>query len=233
MNVLEKNRKLNRIIFVLAFIFLLTITNFSQTDQARVVGTVTDSLGGIVPGADISVRNEKTGEERAVKASGEGYFVIAGFKPSSYTIKINAEGFAEVEQKNVQLSVGQELTFNAALQPAGSTVTVDVVSTTEAALNPASASLSANVNQREVEGLPVNGRQLSQLYLQAPGAQNSGSGTFGDIRFSGRAVEQNVIRYDGVEGTAIIDSSPGNLNGEVASPFRLAVESGKCAGISR
>ena len=108
-----------------------------------------------------------------------------------------------------------------ALQPAGSTVTVDVVSTSEAALNAASASLSANVNQREVEGLPVNGRQLSQLYLQAPGAQNSGSGTFGDIRFSGRAVEQNVIRYDGVEGTGIIDTSPGNLNGEVASPFRL------------
>src|SRR5205085_7924030 len=68
---------------------------------------------------------------------------------------------------------------------------------------------------------PLNGRQLSQLYLQAPGSVNSGSGTFGDIRFSGRAVEQNVIRYDGVEGTGIIDASPGNLNGEVPSPFRL------------
>src|SRR5205814_6113743 len=43
----------------------------------------------------------------------------------------------------------------------------------------------------------------------------------GDIRFNGRAVEQNIIRYDGVEGTAIVDASPGNLNGEVPSPFRL------------
>ena len=50
---------------------------------------------------------------------------------------------------------------------------------------------------------------------------NSGTGTFGDIRFSGRAVEQNIVRYDGVEGTAIIDASPGNLNGELPSPFRL------------
>ncbi len=41
-----------------------------------------------------------------------------------------------------------------------------------------------------------------------------------DIR-SGRANNQNVIRYDGVEGTAIIDASPGNLNGEIPSPFRL------------
>jgi hypothetical protein len=81
--------------------------------------------------------------------------------------------------------------------------------------------MGANVNEREVSTLPINGRQLSQLYLQAPGALNTGTGTFSDIRFSGRATEQNIVRYDGVEGTAIIDANPGNLNGEIASPFRL------------
>ena len=91
----------------------------------------------------------------------------------------------------------------------------------EAAIDTGSARMGATVNQREVVGLPLNGRQLSQLYLQAPGTVNTGSGTFGDIRFSGRAVQQNIVRYDGVEGSAIIDASPGNLNGEVASPFRL------------
>src|SRR6185295_5899792 len=96
-----------------------------------------------------------------------------------------------------------------------------VVATEDAALDTTSAVMGANVNPREVQGLPVNGRQLSQLYLQAPGSVNSGSGTFGDIRFSGRAVEQNIVRYDGVEGTAIIDASPGNLNGEIPTPFRL------------
>src|SRR4029434_4367667 len=90
-----------------------------------------------------------------------------------------------------------------------------------AGLDTSSARMGANVNETEVQALPFNGRQLSQLYLQAPGSLNSGSGTFGDIRFSGRAVEQNAVRYDGVEGSAIIDSSPGNLNGEIASPFRL------------
>src|SRR5439155_10771264 len=42
-----------------------------------------------------------------------------------------------------------------------------------------------------------------------------------DIGFTGRAVEQNAIRYDGIEGSAIIDAAPGNLNGEVATPFKL------------
>src|SRR5207247_10386078 len=73
----------------------------------------------------------------------------------------------------------------------------------------------------EVDNLPVNGRQMSQLLLQAPGSQNAATGTWQDIRFSGRAVEQNAIRYDGIEGSAIIDAAPGNLNGEVATSFKL------------
>lgn len=210
---------------ILAAMILVTLSAlsniFAQTDQGRIVGTITDSVGAVVPGAAVIVRNEKTGEERTFKTSGNGTYIVANLKPSYYTIKVSAEGFAVVEQTNIQLSVGQELNFNATLQPEGASAVVNVVSVSEAAINTASASLSANVNQREVEGLPVNGRQLSQLYLQAPGAQNSGSGTFGDIRFSGRAVQQNVVRYDGIEGTAIIDASPGNLNGESASPFRL------------
>src|SRR5204862_8364558 len=91
----------------------------------------------------------------------------------------------------------------------------------DAAIDTSSAAMGVNVNPREVEGLPLNGRQLSQLYLQAPGSVNSGSGTFGDIRFSGRATEQNIVRYDGIEGSAIIDASPGTLNGEVPTPSRL------------
>ena len=91
----------------------------------------------------------------------------------------------------------------------------------ESAIDTSSAALGVNINQREVNDLPMNGRQVSQLFLQAPGALNTGSGTFNDIRFSGRAVEQNAVRYDGVEGGGVIDSQPGVLNAEIPTPFRL------------
>src|SRR4030095_3102915 len=84
-----------------------------------------------------------------------------------------------------------------------------------------SARIGANVSEREVQGLPVNGRQMSQLMLQAPGAQNAGDGTWQDVRFSGRANEQNVIKQDGHEGSAITAASPGTLNGETRTPSRL------------
>src|SRR5262245_19004637 len=193
----------------------------AQIDQARISGVVHDQNNAVVPGATITVKNERTGEVRTTTSNQDGAFAVSNLKPSLYTIQVSAANFAKAEYTNVGLVVGQAFDLTAEMKPAGSSESITIVGGEEAALDTSSARMGANVNEAEVKGLPLNGRQLSQLYLQAPGALNSGSGTFGDIRFSGRAVEQNAVRNDGVEGSAIIDSSPGNLNGEIASPFRL------------
>jgi hypothetical protein len=199
----------------------LATAAFAQIDQARIVGVVHDQANAVVPGATITIKNERTGDVRTTTTKEDGSFAVTNLKPSSYTIQVTAANFAKSEYTNIELVVGQEFDLSAELKPVGATESVTIVGSEEAALDTSSARMGANVNETEVKGLPLNGRQLSQLYLQAPGALNSGSGTFGDIRFSGRAVQQNAVRYDGVEGSAIIDASPGNLNGEIASPFRL------------
>lgn len=212
---------LKRLSSTLLIVFAFQILVSAQGDSGRISGSVTDSNGAAVAGATVTLTNEKNGETRTAVVSDSGTFHIAALKPSLYTITASAENFEATTQKGLELLVGQELQLNLLLQIKGVSAQVDVVSNEETAINFSSASMSANVNPREVQGLPLNGRQLSQLYLQAPGAQNTGSGTFGDIRFNGRAVEQNIVRYDGIEGSAVIDASPGNLNGEIASPFRL------------
>ena len=204
----------------LATVVLFSLPANAQTDQGRIAGTVTDANGALVPGATIVVKNERTGEERTATTNEVGYFIVSALRPSTYSVNANAKDLS-ASCTNIELLVGQEFTLTMIVQPTGLAASVDVTAGGETALETSSAAMGANVNPREVEGLPINGRQLSQLYLQAPGSVNSGSGTFGDIRFSGRAVEQNIIRYDGIEGTAIIDSSPGNLNGEIRTPFRL------------
>ena len=208
------------IVFTLAFAVLTHLSASAQTDRGRIAGTVTDANGAVVPGATVSVKNEGTGEERSTVSNESGYYMIASLQPARYTVKAAAQNLT-VQATNVQVLVGQELNLDLTLQATGVEAKVDVTATGNTAIDTGSASMSVNVNPREVEALPLNGRQLSQLYLQAPGSVNSGSGTFGDIRFSGRAVQQNVIRYDGIEGSAIIDASPGNLNGELPTPFRL------------
>jgi hypothetical protein len=194
----------------------------AQTDTGRIAGVVRDPAGAVVSGAVVTAKNERTGEERDVTTDAEGVYQIPALKASTYTVTVAAPNFAANNFTNVQISVGQEQKLDVSLSAKGVTEDVTVVAgATEAAIDTGSARMGATVNEREVVGLPLNGRQFSQLYLQAPGTVNSGAGTFGDIRFSGRAVEQNIVRYDGVEGSAIIDAAPGVLNGEIATPFRL------------
>ena len=220
----QQLRRMNcLVVFALALAFqILTATAvLAQSDQGRITGTVRDQTGAVVPGASIVVKNESTGDERTVTSNQEGDYTINSLRPAVYSVKVSASNFAAAEFKTVQVLVGQAQNLEVILKPAGTELSIDVSAGDDVGLTTNSATMGANVNPREVQGLPLNGRQVSQLYLQAPGAVNSGSGTFGDIRFNGRAVEQNIVRYDGIEGTAIIDASPGNLNGEVPSPFRL------------
>lgn len=216
----KRLRHVSLTLVALAVVLLFSLPANGQTDQGRIVGTITDAHGAIVPGASIVVKNERTGEERTAATNEDGYYVVSALRPSSYSVIASAQNLT-AQASNIQLLVGQEIKLPLTLQATGVEARVEVTAGADVVLDTSSAAMGANVNPREVEGLPLNGRQLSQLYLQAPGSVNSGSGTYGDIRFNGRAVEQNIIRYDGVEGTAVIDASPGNLNGEVPSPFRL------------
>jgi hypothetical protein len=192
----------------------------AQVNEGRFTGTVMDQSGSAVPGATVVVKNERTAEERTVTSNAQGRYLVSGLKPSVYTIKSSFNNFAPLEYKGLQLQAAQEFAIDLQLQPAGVTESV-TVHAESATVDLSSARLGVNVGERDVQNLPVNGRQMSQLMLQAPGSLNSGTGTWQDVRFSGRAVEQNAIRYDGVEGSAIIDAAPGNLNGEIPTPFKL------------
>ena len=192
---------------------------YAQAD-ARFTGTVLDQTGATVAGATVVVKDEKTGVERTVLSNAEGRYVVTNLKPSVYALRATFKEFAPLEYTGMQLVAAQEFSIDLELRTAGLTETVTVQANVSA-LDLSSARNGVNVSEREVLNLPVNGRQMSQLLLQAPGSQNAGTGTWQDIRFSGRAVEQNVIRYDGIEGSAIIDSAPGNVNGENNTPFKL------------
>jgi hypothetical protein len=208
--------------FLRAVLFgALALPLFGQSDVARIVGTITDPSGAVIPGASVSVRDEKTTQERKVTSDGAGFFVIPNLAPSTYSVCAESANLSPAQYKNLPLSVGQERMLNIVLQPSSVTTEVNVSGGEMTVIDLSSAAVGANINSREVAQLPLNGRQLSQLYLLAPGAQTAGGGSFDNIRFSGRANQENAVRYDGVEASSIIDASPGNLNGEVSTGFRL------------
>jgi hypothetical protein len=200
---------------------LFAVAGFSQTSGGRFVGVVTDASGASLPGATVTVTNERTNDQRSVVTNNNGEYVLTQLEPSEYTLRASASGFSQAEIKGISLQVGQEINKTLVLPVAGTTESVTVEGGALAAVDTSSAKVGVNVSEREVAQLPLNGRQVSQLYLMAPGAVNSGAGNFDNIRFSGRSNQQNIIRFDGIEGSSIIDASPGNLNGEISSSFRL------------
>ncbi len=203
-----------------AVLFAPAPAAFAQSVEASLTGSVIDKTGNFLADATVTVKNEKTGEERVVKTNAQGLYRVTGLKPSVYTVRAVSGQLAPTEYTGIDLAAGLAMSLDLTMSPPGVTETVTVTGVAPT-LDLSSARIGVNVSEREVQDLPINGRQMSQLLLQAPGATNSGTGTWQDIRFSGRAVEQNVIKYDGIEGSAIIDAAPGNVNGENNTPFKL------------
>jgi hypothetical protein len=205
---------------ICALLLSVSAIAFTQTTTARVTGTVTDSTGAAISNATVTVHSAVTGIDRKTTSDAQGQFVFFSLPPAEYSLRASHDGFSNTLLPSVTLALGQEFVWTPQLTVSSTEATVNV--TADAALlDTSSARIGGNVSPQEVAQLPINGRQISQLYLLTPGATNVGGGNFGEIRFSGRAVEQNIIRIDGIEATSIIDTAPGNLNGELNSVFRL------------
>jgi hypothetical protein len=176
-----------------------------------------------VVGATVRVLNPQTEAIRETVTDEKGFYLVDSLLPASYNVVVFAPGFGELTVSNVKLGVGVLRSLDLHLQLAGSKESVTVSAQSESQLQTQTASIAATVGTESVDNLPINGRMISNLYLLAPGAQLSGSGSFGDVRFFGRSNEQNVIRYDGVQAGTIIDSNPADMTGaNGASGFRLS-----------
>jgi hypothetical protein len=212
------NRQIRRFLLLGALTAPLIL---AQSDSGRISGTITDASSAVVPNALVTVKNERTGQARKVTANGQGVYLVTQLGPSTYTVTAEATGMAPAENSGVTLQVGQERTLNITVQPASVATEVKVSSGDLVVIDTSSAAIGINVGEREVAQLPINGRQISQLYLMTPGAVNFGAGTFDDMRFNGRSYEENALRYDGIEAGGIISNNPSDFNGEIPGPFRL------------
>src|SRR5215510_8796314 len=195
----------------------------AQSDRGRISGVAYDPSGAIVGGVTVRVLNPQTEAVRETVTDEKGFYHVDSLLPASYNVVVSLPGFSELTVSAVKLGVGELRSLDLHLQPAGLTESVTVSAESESQLQTQTASIAGTIGGEPVNNLPINGRMMSNLYLLAPGAQVSGSGNFGDVRFFGRSNEQNVIRYDGVQAGTIIDSNPADMTGATgASQFRLS-----------
>ena len=177
----------NRLWYLTAALILLSLAGLTspvamaQQATANVNGVVKDPTGAAVQRAQVELMNADTGVVRKTATNTDGIYVFPSVVPGTYSMQASANGFAAVSQPPVALEVGQTATFDFQLKvgAATSTVTVDAIAPT---LETSTSELGTVVSPKEMNDLPLNGRNFTQLLLLTPGTvnlntdQNSGGG---------------------------------------------------------
>ena len=181
----------------------------AQRSTASINGTVRDSSGAVVPDATVVLQNVQTGIKQTVAANATGDYVILNILPGNYTLEVTSKGFVTVKQNQFTLVVNQTATFDFQLT-VGSALQTITVQATAARLEASTAELGAVVSQREVNDLPLNGRNFTQMLSLAPGvspvnvSQNAGGfgtspiGTFEFPAVNGQTNRSNLFMLDGI-----------------------------------
>jgi outer membrane receptor protein involved in Fe transport len=178
------------------------------TASSSLEGTIMDIKQAVIPGATVAVTNNATGLNRSVQTNESGAYRFDLLPAGFYDIKVSAAGFGDVTSPKVELLVGKTSTIDFTLSPGGRTETVTVTSDAPL-LDQQKTDVGQNITPREVEDLPLNGRDLGNLAYLAPGAQPVDSydptknriAIFGINGSSGRNVNVTVNGIDNKDNT--------------------------------
>ena len=210
------------ILTLLTFALFLTMPAKIQAQLATadVLGTVTDATGAVVPDADVKLLNTGTGISRTQKSSKTGEFIFSSVQIGTYKVTIEAKGFKAFTVSNLQLTTGQRARLTPKLDVGSQVETVQVEATAAAVMQTDTSNISAEISTKQVDDLPLNGRNYYNLLtLQAGTTTGSGGSSPTDSRASmsfsanGQSSGYNNNMIDGMDnnersvGTVAVEPS--------------------------
>jgi Carboxypeptidase regulatory-like domain/TonB-dependent Receptor Plug Domain len=171
-----------------------------------IVGTVSDAAGAAVPDATVTVANTGTGDTRTTKSSATGDYQILQLNPGAYKVTVGGAGFKQFIRTNLEVTVGNATRVDAALEVGAVSETVEV-STESPLVSTQSSSLNYEVGTKQIDNLPLNGRNPLNLTALVPGVvpQGNTSGNastlnvngWGNYQIGGGAANQSATYIDG------------------------------------
>jgi Carboxypeptidase regulatory-like domain/TonB-dependent Receptor Plug Domain len=200
---------------VLAVLFLGVFSAMALAQSTgRIAGTVVDASGAVVPGATVACTNTQTGLSRTSKTNQDGIFVLPDLPIGNYTLEAQAQGFEAQRREGVSLLTGQSLELKFSLPVGSASQTVQVTEGAPLVQTDAS-SIQTSVNQKQMQDLPLNGRNALQLTTLTPGTVLTNVGTESGqqdntgLSVNGLRATQNNFELDGTMYTnRFFDSVP-------------------------
>jgi len=199
-------RDLNALVFLCLSLFFLSSSHLhAQTFRGTILGTVTDSSGGAVPGATVTIKNLDTGLTRTVSTSDDGSYSAPELPIGNYSVTVEKSGFKEGVVTGVKVEVSSERRADFTLQPGELAQKVEVQGEALPMVESTSNTLGGIVESKVVTSLPVNGRDYQKLIFLAPGVTGSpdqitdSPGSFGIFSVNGARGRANNFLLDGTD----------------------------------
>jgi hypothetical protein len=183
---------------MLVLFLAFSAPGLAQTYEGRILGTVTDKLGGTVKDAKVTITNVDTGVPRSLTTNEAGDYVAPSLPPGVYSIIVEATGFKRVERLGVRLEVAKDVRIDFVLVPGDIRESIRV--TEEAPLvETTNDTLGGTFANKAINDLPLNGRDYQNLVVLRPGVQRSPGGGFLSISSNGNRPEDNNFIFDGID----------------------------------
>ena len=201
-------------------VFLVAGIAAAQVTTASISGTVKDSSGAVLPGAQVVVLNEDTGVPRTVQSDTEGRYLAPLLALGNYRVTVTQQGFQTEVRSGIVLTVGRDAVVDIAMSVGAVTQTLEV-SAEAATIDTTSATIAGLVSGAQMRELPLNGRSYTDLALLNPGViynrlatGSSPSDGFG-VRLSVNASRSDQVLYL-VDGTYTNNASDtgGSVTGQ-------------------
>lgn len=187
--------------FLLFAVLVMVVTTgslFAQT-TARVEGIVTDSTGAVLPGVTITATNVGTNASRSDVTNSKGAYSITALPVGNYNVRVELSGF-NPQTTPVTLTVNQVARMDFRLRPGGVSETVTVTAAAPL-IEKSTSEISTLIDQKQIENLPLNGRNFTQLATLVPGVNRGipGSNSAG----GGSGTDAETFRYSEFGGAAL------------------------------
>ncbi|MDX2030072.1 MAG: TonB-dependent receptor [Blastocatellia bacterium] len=154
--------------FLLLFALVSLGSQAQTSTTGAVTGQVTDAAGAVVPGVNITITNQATGESRTAVTTAEGTYRIPQLPPGRYRIEATRAGFKSVDSGDLRINVTETLTFPVQMQVGAVDERVSVVAD-EAQVQTESSALGRVIDERTITSLPLVTRNFTQILALSPG----------------------------------------------------------------
>lgn len=195
---------------------------------------------GVLPDTEVTATNAGTGVTRTVTTDRNGRFVVPALAPTIYTVAAARSGFAKKVVEGVVMTLGEQVDLSITLTLAATQTTVSVQADAQL-IDPQRRALTTVVSARQLEALPINGRDFIAFTLLTPAVSTDRTPTQGaaatsGLTFAGQPARFNNISVDGLDNNDLVNGGVRDtFSQEAVQEFQVlgnsySAEFGKAAG---